>query len=444
MGTIPILTARTAVSAGPELAVLPNPAYVDEAVTVRLSGAAPGVKVTLRASVNDDAGHKWESSGVYIAARDGSVDTAAQESIGGSYRGTGAGGLFWSMSLGAHAGMEQATFCKESSDPDRVNFVAETSAGAIASASLERRWLAPDVETRELREDGLVGRLYVPQKNGRRPVVIVLGGSGGGYDIDKAALLSHYGFATLALAYFGIPPLSQWLHRVPVEYFRCALAWLDAQEDVDARRVGLLGVSRGAELALLLGSRLPKVRAVVAYAPSAIAWGSGGRDRVTGEIIPCWTCEGEAIPFAPLRLQRFIVRSAIPVGLLRRPVKFWNLFRSALRDRDAVARAAIPVERTRGPILLISGGDDHVWPAARMAEMLVARLRSQGFAYAVEHLHYPQAGHLLRYPSLPTTARVSRSRGVKFPISFGGTAEADAHAQEETWRRSIVFFQENL
>lgn len=404
----------------------------------------PAARVTLRAAVRDDAGRMWKSEAVYFVAGDGSIDTAAQESMRGSYRSTDANGLFWSMALDAGSSLEPTTFCKNGAEPDYVILTAEEDGGAIAPTTLERRWLAANTETREAVADGLVGWLYTPQGRGRRPVVIVLGGSGGGYDLDKAALLSRHGFATLAVAYFGVPPLPPWLHRVPLEYLQRAIAWLGAQEEIDARRIGLLGVSRGAELALLAASRFPQIRAVAAYAPSAVAWSSGGRDKSTGETIPCWTWNGDAIPFAPLPLRGFVARSALPVGVLRRPVKFRNLFRSALRNHTAVRQAVIPVEKARGPILLISGGDDCVWPASRMAEMTVARLRACGFSHAMEHVNYPRAGHSLRYPFMPTTVRMSRSRGVKFPISFGGTAAADAHAQEDAWQRTIAFFAKNL
>lgn len=438
--------SQTDISAshGGQIEILPNPAFVDEPVAVRVSGVAPSAKVTLRAAARDDAGRAWESRGVYVATEDGRVDTGVQKSKAGSYRGVDAAGPFWSMSLQGDAGAERATFCKNGAEADRVTITAEADGAWVASAMLERRWLTPNTETRELDAGEAVGWLFIPPGRERRRVVMVLGGSGGGYDLDKAALLSRHGFATLALAYFGVPPLPEWLHRVPLEYFAGVIEWLGAQPEIDARRIGVLGVSRGAELALLLGSRLPQIRAVAAYAPSAVAWGSGGRDKATGEAIPCWTSEEKAIPFAPLPLRGFIARSAIPVGLLRRPVKFRNLFRSALRNREAVKRAAIPVEQTRGPILLVSGGDDRVWPAARMAEMIVERLRACGFAYGVEHLNYRRAGHSLRYPAMPTTVRMSRSRGMKFPILFGGTALADAEAQADAWRRSIAFFQKNL
>lgn len=431
-----------------QIEIAPNPAFIDEEVPIRVHGVAPGARVTLRAEVNDDAGRMWEARGTYVADAAGSVDVANHESLDGTYRGCDAMGLFWSMKLEAAAHGGRATFRKDSPAPDIVALTAEVAGQTIATCKLERRWLAPGTKVRDAGEDaneeGVAGRLFIPPGSEPHPVVIVLGGSGGGYDLDKAAVLARHGFATLSLAYFGLPGLPSWLHRVPLEYFARAIVWLERQPEVDERRMGVLGISRGAELALLLSSTFPEIRAVVAYAPSAVAWGSGGRDKATGEIIPCWTRGGEAIPFAPLPLRGFMARSAVPVALLRRPVKFRNLFRAALRNREAVTRAQIPVERTRGPILLISGGDDHVWPASHMAEMICARLRARNFSHSVEHLHYPKAGHELRYPFLPTTARTTRPAGLKFAIFFGGTTEADAEAQKGAWQRTLALFRNTL
>jgi dienelactone hydrolase len=427
-----------------QLEISPNPAYIDERVALKIRGLAPGTRATIRAQVKDDAGRAWESSGVYRADETGCVNLAEQESLSGTYRGRDAMGLFWSMQLATNAGAARATFLKEGNDPDVVSLTVEAGGREIASGHLDRRWPAPGTGIREVREEGLVARLFIPPGHGTKRAVIVLGGSGGGYDLDKAALLARHGFATLALAYFGIPPLPKWLHRVPLEYFGRALAWLSRQPGVEARRVGVLGVSRGAEIALLLGATFPEIGAIVAYAPSAIAWGSGGRDKATGEIIPCWTRNGAPVPFAPLPLRGFIARSAVPVGLLRQPVKFRKLFEPAMRNREAIERAMIPAEKCRSPILLISGGDDHVWPAERMAKMIVRRLGEHEFAHPVEHLNYREAGHALRYPYLPTTTRESRPAGLKYPISFGGSAEADAAAQEDAWRHAITFFDKHL
>jgi len=427
-----------------EIEIAPNPAFIDQDVSIRVCGAAPEARVTLRAEARDDARRIWCSRGVYVADALGRVDIAGQESVDGTYRGRDAMGLFWSMKLEPSELGGRATFRKDGVEADSVTLTAEIDDWVIATCKLERQWLAPGTEIRDANEEGLVGRFFIPPGRGPRPAVIVLGGSGGGYDLDKAAVLARHGFATLALAYFGMPGLPSWLHRVPLEYFAHAIAWLKRQPEVDARRMGVLGISRGAELALLLSSAFPEIRAVVAYAPSAVAWGSGGRDKITGEAIPCWTRRGEAVPFSPLPLRGFIVRSALPVALLRRPVKFRNLFRAALRNHNAVERAQIPVEQTRGPVLMISGGDDRVWPAARMAEMICERLHVRKFPHSVEHSHYPKAGHELRYPFIPTTPRTTRPGGMKFPIFFGGSATADAEAQKDAWRRTITFFGNSL
>jgi dienelactone hydrolase len=450
--------------------VPPNGAFIDEDVQIRLSGLTPHQSVRIHATTEDDENRRWISDATFRADSHGQVDLATHEPTGGTYRGVAPMGLFWSMRLanrnesdGAGA---RATFTKKDSLPHAVMLEAELDRSVmIVSGRIERSFRAPGTVIRDLVvtsgnkfqtapaiEPGLpkgrVGRLFLPPANtdqGSRPAVIVLSGSGGGFDLDKAAVLSRHGFATLALAYFGTPPLVPWLHRVPIEYIQAALAWLAEQPEIDAKRMGVLGVSRGAELAMLSASRLSSIRAVVAYAPSSVAWDSGGRDKTTGENIPAWLWRGEPVPSVPLPLRRFMWSSAIPVVAMRRPVMFRNLFRAGLRNQDAVMRAAIPVEQMNGPLLLISSGDDHVWPAQEMAEAVVARLKESGFQHTVDHLHYPSAGHLLRYPHLPTTARDSRHehlRGARF--SFGGSAQADAEAQADSWRRTIAFLSKHL
>jgi dienelactone hydrolase len=430
---------------------------VDEEVHICVRGLRAHQPVILRAATEDDDGRRWRSRAQFRADESGGVDTAAQESRGGSYHGASSMGLLWSMRLDDQHANGHSTFAKNGVSLNRVSLEAELDGRTIASAELERNFLAPGTEVHDLNigdnltgdarvhESGHVGRLFIPPGRGPHPVIIVLSGSGGGFDLDKAATLSRHGFATLALAYFGIPPLPSWLHRIPLDYFEAALAWLASHPELDVERIGALGVSRGAELALLLGTKFPQIRATVAYAPSSVAWAAGGREKATGEIIPSWTWRGEPVPFAPLPLRSFMLRSAVPVAVARRPVMFRNLFRAGLRNREAVARAAIPVEQIRGPIMLVSGGEDHVWPATEMCEAILARLTDHRFPHAVEYRNYPRAGHMLRYPYLPTTSRQSRNRHLRNArFSFGGTAPADAEANADSWRRAIAFLRAHL
>ena len=438
------------------LEISPATAFIDEELSIRIFGLRPRENVTIHASTEDDDKRVWSSHAMFSADLSGIVDVKSQEPLSGNYRGVAPMGLFWSMNLESVEEAGRATFVKKNVTASEVALEVRSAERVIAATRFEREYLAPGTQTRDLQVPGepattsthTVGRLFLPpgaKAGDRLPVVVILSGSGGGFDLDKAALLARHGFAAFALAYFGTPPLPTWLHHIPLEYFEAAFEWLGAQSEVDAQRLGMFAVSRGAELALLLGSRFPQVRAVVAYAPSSVVWAAGGRDKQSGELPPSWTHGGEAVPFVPLPLRQFIFRSAIPVALLKRPVMFRDLFRAGLRNSKAVAAAAIPVELLHGPLMLISSGDDHLWPAEEMSEAIVARLKQHGFAHHVEHLHYPDAGHMLRYPYLPTTTRASRNpllRNARY--SFGGTAPADAEAQADSWRQAIAFLKSSL
>jgi dienelactone hydrolase len=99
-----------------------------------------------------------------------------------------------------------------------------------------------------------------------------------------------------------------------------------------------------------------------------------------------------------------------------------------LNDADAVDAATIAVEKCTGPVLLVSGGDDHVWPTAKMCEALTHRMASHGRADAIRHLHYPKAGHMLFPYSRPADTQVP-----EMPMDLGGSPDDDAAAHLDAW-----------
>ena len=110
-----------------------------------------------------------------------------------------------------------------------------------------------------------------------------------------AALLAARGFAALALAYFADQDLPREFVGLPLEYFAEAIEWLRSRAEVGGRRIGVLGMSRGGELALLLGATSPDVATVVALVPSGVMLGGIGKDPAS-MMRPAWTLGGTRAP----------------------------------------------------------------------------------------------------------------------------------------------------
>ena len=80
----------------------------------------------------------------------------------------------------------------------------------------------------------------------------------GGIRGFTAALLAAHGYTTFTLGYFALDGLPQELKEIPLEYFKRAIDWFRSQPDVIPDLLGVVGSSRGGELALLLGSKFRK------------------------------------------------------------------------------------------------------------------------------------------------------------------------------------------
>jgi hypothetical protein len=239
---------------------------VDEPVGLVVAGARPGSEVAVRATV-EVAGAVHQARATFDADQAGVVDTARQASRAGSYTGVDPFGLWWS-------GQPVGPSRRPPSAPLTARVQAAT-AGRMAEAVLERHWLTLGATATPVREPGVWGLFARPAGDGPFPGVVCFGGSSGGLAAAAAwaPVLASHGFATLAIAYFGVPGLPGALVGIEVEVVERAAAWLLGRPDVRGGRVAVVGMSRGSELALLAGTLLDRVGAVVAFAPSGVSWG---------------------------------------------------------------------------------------------------------------------------------------------------------------------------
>src|SRR5215471_4557900 len=84
------------------LAVFPNPALMDERITIKAAGLRPDHEVMIRTRSRDQSDCWWSSSAVFRTRQDGSVDVSRQAPVSGGYADADAMGLFWSMEPDAY------------------------------------------------------------------------------------------------------------------------------------------------------------------------------------------------------------------------------------------------------------------------------------------------------------------------------------------------------
>jgi len=395
------------------LDVAPNRIIVDESASIRASGLQPNERVSIQAELVDGADQAWSSQAEFIADSQGAIDTSKQAPVKGSYNVVSAPGLIWSM----RPATKHIAVYRPPRDlaSQTVRFTLIRNGKQVASAQIEQLGIAEGV--RRVRLEGrLHGMLLVPNSAQRHPGVLVVGGSEGGMPLRKAAWLASRGYAALALAYFRYEDLPPRLEAIPLEYFGTALAWMMQRPEIAADRISVVGTSRGGELALQLGSMYPQIKAVVAYVPANVRIAA-----CCGNTLfrYAWTWEGQPLAFA------------FPRVLQRNPM--------------AAVEAAIAVEHTRGPILLISGEDDGVWDSTRMSDAVVSRLKQTHFPYAYEHLKYPHAGHRAGRPEIvPMWHGAVRNPTSGREENLGGSVQGDAESSLDAIPKVLEFLRQSL
>jgi dienelactone hydrolase len=287
----------------------------------------------------------------------------------------------------------------------------------------------PPVDRIAVSADGLLGKLYRPAgAQGRLPGVIVLGGSEGGLNpavSREARLIAQHGYVAFQLAYFGAPRLPETVQLVPVEYFQRAVAWLSKREGVDPAHIGIVGTSIGGEAALLVAAHDTAITAVVAAVPSNVVWQglSGG---ITRNPPSSFSLGGRPLADLPFGW----------TGALRDPYERYDGGLAGLpRHPDAI----IPVEKINGPVMLICGARDRVWPSCPMAASVVARLKARKFRYSVQFLAYQHAGHAVFGPPVDPSDAGYRDLG-----SLGGSAAANEAARQVAWPAFLAFLDKAL
>lgn len=218
-------------------------------------------------------------------------------------------------------------------------------------------------------------------KSENQPLIVGLGGSEGGnawtsdyWKKNRQEFLDK-GYAFLAIGYFGCKNTPPILDKISINDVHNAIIEASKYQKINKKKIAVIGGSRGADLALLLGSYYPDISCVVGMSTSHAVFPGHTQEFATS----CWTFDSKELPFVPVNDE------AVPF-LIKHDLR--GAFEAMLNDTVAEEKATIKVEMINGPVLLLSGTKDEIIPAVYMGNKIINRLKSNKFKYTYEHQIY--------------------------------------------------------
>ncbi|XP_073324726.1 peroxisomal succinyl-coenzyme A thioesterase-like [Pagrus major] len=416
----------------PLLTAAPVRGLIDEQISIKGRFLPPHSPVTVRARMQSEEGDLWESFAHYNTNADGTVNLTRDHSVGGSYLGCEPMGLFWALqpAPGAREGLRLRKMNVETPIVVLMSLLeghvspSEGQSTELAVVTTERWYMAPGVQRIEIRQNGVVGTLFLPPGPGPFPAVLDLWGMGGGLIEYRSALFASRGYASLSLAYIGHKDLPgpQNSMNVGDSYFKSAFQLLQDHPQVDGSRIGVMGLSFGVYLTLRIATNL-------GVKPSCLICVNGP----IGSTLKLIDSEGRS-------------------GNFESEQKYWTFddqgyvsFKDVSLPANLLPESIVKVERLTCPLMYIVGEDDLSSSAIENANLIEETMSAAGKSQLFTRLSYPGAGHLIEPPYTPN-ARISlwSVKPKKVMTLWGGHTAPHAAAQEDSWKKILDFMECNL
>jgi len=410
-----------------------NKVLMGTLINVKLDNLPQNKSITLHAYRRN-----WEgliySFACFKTDSKGQIQLNKDNPISATYSGVDSLGIFWSMTKPTYIN-EELPFEIKSLKLNTIYFQLEVDGKIISKDELQLILETPDIYCNEIRNKDMVANFYYPKNKQNLPLIIMLGGSNGGIREvdDRAKIVSSHGYAVLALGYFGMENLPKNLERIPVEYFFNSIDWAKEKQFIDTAKIVIIGVSKGGEAALLVASMRRDIKGAIAFVPSNVRW-QGIPDGPSFISKSSWTLNGNDLPYLKCNFSfsffwKFICKS--------KQIEMREIFKPIItEDKSKIDHALIEVEKINGPILLVAGKDDKLWPSYDMCQMMKYRLDSLKFEHQIECLNYDNAGHFIFGPDLMPTINYKYDQ-----IAVGGKDSENSAAQIDSWNKMIGFLQ---
>jgi len=378
---------------------------------------------------------KYESAAWFTVDPDGSLDLAKQKPDSGSYDFVDSMGLIVSLQRTSGDLKDIATGISVS-ESLFIDIAAECG-NEKASARLERRFKAPEIRCLKI-TDEFVGELYYAE-NRDDPLIIFIGGSGSGLGVNSpiAAGLASHGFKVLSLPFFNEKGLPAHLSAIPLEYFEKVFAWLSKNPITKGKDIQIIGMSKGAEAAMLLASRYPFVKKVALWAPHAYCF-----QGIAFKNESSWTYEGKQLPYIRMK-NRWVLANMISCMIRNEPFGFTHTFRKSLAVANAESKEAarIRIENAKSDLLMFTTTECNMWNTCDGSQEIMATLKKHNYQHKYDLVVYEDAGEPYYVPYVIPTTESSTKMAPRLVLSMGGSVKGNAYTQRDTWEKTIQFFK---
>jgi esterase/lipase len=420
-----------------KLDIQPIVALCDQKIDIRVTELPAHAKINISCSYRLPWAKDvlYESAALFTADAEGFVDLSRQKPDSGSYDFIDSMGLIVSVISRDPKALEKITRNITVSENMFIDIQAEYGQER-ASVRLERLFKTPEIKSQRI-TDEFVGEFFYSD-HPENKTILWLGGSGSNLAINApiAAALASHGFNVLAVAYFGEKGLPPQLSRIPLEYFEKVFAWLQNNSLTAGKEIQILGMSKGAELALILASRHPFITKVALFAPHAYYFqGIALRNESS------WTYEGKDLPYIRLKNSWFLA-DMLKSFIKNEPFEYTSVFKKGLAVAENKDAARINVKNAKADLLLFTSKECGMWNTYDGCVEIMDTLRKHRYPYTYDLVVYEDAGEPYLVPYVFPATISSAKMAPRLVLSMGGTLEGNAHARVDSWEKAIRFLRQ--
>lgn len=333
---------------------------INDSFSLIVENLDPFDLVRIKVEAYDATGTMWQQETEFSANGEGIVDTDHSLPLNAAWAPASSLGLMWTLSPErTHA------FALSGDKPLSVDLKVRSSSGGRGTHI--QRSIARNIDSDES------GHIFSPQI-GAAPLAVLFNDAGLEAPTTGAALLAGIGMR--AIAY-------EWQEKNSIADIAQDIRDSAAHELVKKEEpITLIGIGKGAELALLLAQHLgDKVGPVIAH---------NAPDHITASMVdPDESCWKEYAPQSQPIKKIDLHARAREATLKGKAVDLGGL----IAPQEG---AHIPVDKIVGPVLLTASTHNAVWDSVSMTQRVEKLLEDSGVQ--VFRMLYEEAGHGVGYP----------------------------------------------